>query len=174
MAFLASLCFDFHKECMSGSGTRSTPVRLRQNNSVLPAQVSFTAFLQSGSLEPKRFKRRFAFFAAAGKEGRAVARNTSFPFVAEGKVTRPEGRNAPSPRVGARNASHALNLDFHLCTCYIASRTDTRLHLRAIGAQGPTPMHRFSFYPSPEKSACKKAVHRVMHGLFYRCFRSRW
>jgi hypothetical protein len=51
-AFLASLCVDFREECMSGSGMRSRPIRLRQDLSFF--QPDFKIALQDvkGSLEP--------------------------------------------------------------------------------------------------------------------------
>ena len=61
-------------DCMSGSGTRSTPVVYGKTLYSFPLDFRIDLHVAKGVLN-RRFKRRFAFFAAVGKEGRAGARN---------------------------------------------------------------------------------------------------
>jgi hypothetical protein len=73
------LCVHSNKEGISGSGTRSRPIVY--GKTPLPKQKNDKVAETSAKREsePKRFGQRFGYFAA------------------EGKVTRPGGRNAPRP-----------------------------------------------------------------------------
>ena len=71
---MASLCVCLNEDCTSGSGTRSTPVVYGKTLYSFPLNFGIDLHVAKGVLN-RRFKRRFAFFAAVGKEGRAGARN---------------------------------------------------------------------------------------------------
>jgi len=70
------------KVSISDSGTGSTPIVCGKADFSKQEIIMLHEFPQSGSPEPKGFGRRFAFFAAVGKEGRAGVRSSPPPLAA--------------------------------------------------------------------------------------------
>jgi hypothetical protein len=79
------LCVHSNKEGISGSGTRSRPIVY--GKTPLPKQKNGKVAETSAKREsePKRFGQRFGYFAAEGKVTRPGGRNIPFSFAASSK-----------------------------------------------------------------------------------------